>query len=283
MAKKRYLKHHPKVERGGGTVALIGMGPSITSYLTETLTQEYQPNHCDEVWAINMSANVIRHDVVIWMDNLADQEDFKPGLFAALRSYGTPVLTTKATRSVVPNSYDFPIDEVTALSMPIFGKPYFNNGVAMAIAYAIWKGVKTLKMYGCDFTYPNRNYAEGGRGCTEAWMALASASGMQIVLPESTSLFDAVEVGKGVYGYAEQPIINMPDGSKYDPTTLKMTPPHEAVEKEVIMEETGEVVAEYKPEDSSPKKRKTKDAVQRRIPRANGSAAAVAGSAGIHG
>lgn len=239
--KKRYLEHHPK------TVALVGMGPSIGSMFNECLTQEFHPGKWDEVWTINMASMLVRHDVVIWMDDLDDQEKFKPGLFACLRRWGQPVITTKADRTIVPNSYDYPIDEVTALSMPIFGKPYFNNGVAMAIAYAIHKKVKRLCLYGCDFTYPNRNYAESGRGCTEAWLAVASMHGMELVLPEKTSLFDAVEPEKGVYGFKEQPKITLPDGRIYDPSTGQV---YEPVKKEV-KKEVKKPEGEYRPEDSS--------------------------------
>lgn len=201
----RVLKHSPK------TVALVGMGPSITSMLTETLTQEFAPDWADEVWAINMASNMVWHDVVFWMDDLDQQEKFKPGLFAVMRRRGRPVITTKADRTILPKSYDYPLEEISKLALPIFGHTYLNNGVAMAIAYAIWKQVKTLKLYGCDFTYPNRNYAESGRGCTEAWLALASASGMTIVLPDKTSLFDAVD--RKIYGYAEQPAPYVPENS----------------------------------------------------------------------
>jgi hypothetical protein len=279
MAKRRFLKHHPKVEQRKGTVALIGMGPSLTSFLTDCLTQEYEPNHADEVWAINMASNVVWHDVVIWMDDLDQQEQFKPGLISALRRRKKPVLTTVSKRDIVPLSYDIPIDELTALSIPIFGKAYFNSGVALAIAYAIYKGVKTLKLYGCDFTYPDRNYAEAGRGCTEAWMALASASGMNLVLPEATSLFDAVEVDKGIYGYTEQPIINLPGGSKYYPGEGGRI---DHVTEPAITEESGEYVAEDTSPEGSKKVTKDKeDAVQRRVPRTNGSAAPASGSAGL--
>ena len=185
---RRFLKHNPK------TVALVGMGPSVGAMFNECLTQEFQPDWADEVWAINMASNLVWHDVVIWMDDLDDQEKFKPGLFSNLRRRGRPVITSKAYPEIVPESYDWPVDECASLSMRIFGKPYFNNGVAMAVCYAWIKGVKTLKMYGCDFTYPDRNYAEGGRGCTEAWMAAALQSKeMDIILPAKTSLFDAIE------------------------------------------------------------------------------------------
>lgn len=206
--KKIFLNHSPKV------VALVGMGPSIVDIFNETLTQECSTQWCDEVWAINMVSNIVEHDMVIWMDDLEQQQNFKPGLFDLLRRRGKPVLTSIARRDIVPTSYDYPLDEVAAISIPIFGKPYLGNGVAMGIAYALYKGVEVLKIYGCDFTYPNRNFAEEGRACTEAWITLASMRGMRIHLCPSTSLFDTTG-DKGIYGYAKQPEITLPDSTKF--------------------------------------------------------------------
>lgn len=203
-----HLKHNPKV------VALVGMGPSIVDILSETLTQECSPTWCDEVWAINMVSNAIQHDVVFWLDDLEQQQNFKPGLFDLLRRRGKPVITSVARRDVVPNSYDYPLDEICATAIPAFGKPYLTNGVAMAVAYAMWKGVETLKIYGCDFTYPNRNFAEEGRACVEAWITLANLKGMSVQLSPTTSLFDTVS-DHGVYGYAVQPEITLPNGVKF--------------------------------------------------------------------
>ena len=201
----RHLTHNPK------TVILVGMGPSIQDLFSETLTQEMIPEHHDEVWVINMVANLVRHDVVFWMDDLKSQFEFRPGLIKLLARYGTPVISAKAYPDLVPNSYDFPIQEVSEIGIPLFGKPYLNNGVAMAVAYAIHRGVKNLKIYGCDFTYPNRDYAESGRACVEAWISIACQKGMNIGLAPHTSLFDMVKDG-GIYGYTEQPQIKMPDG-----------------------------------------------------------------------
>lgn len=239
---KRYLDHNPE------TVALIGMGPSITDVFPETLTQEFMPDWADEIWAINMVSNIFRSDVVFWMDDLHQQETFKPGLLSSLRRRNVPVITSKAYPEIVPESYDFPLDEVATISMPVFGKPYMNNGVAQAIGYAIWKGVKSMKIYGADFSYPNRDYAESGRACVEAWITLACAKNlMEIKLCPNTSLFDAVE-DKGIYGYAEEPIITLPDGSQWQ---------HQSGKKPQV----------YRPEDSSghPLEEKA-DVVQGRLP-----------------
>ena len=207
---KRYLDHSPE------TVALIGMGPSIADLFTETLTQEFMPDFADEFWTINMASNMVHSDVIFWMDDLEQQDKFRPGLMSVLRRRGVPVITSRSCPELVPNSYDYPIDEAVALALPIFGKPYLNNGVALAIAYALVKGVKVLKIYGADFSYPNRDYAESGRACVEAWVTVACMRNppMEVRLCPKTSLFDAV-IDKGIYGYAKQPLITLPDGTEY--------------------------------------------------------------------
>lgn len=245
---KRYLDHSPH------TVALIGMGPSLTDFISETMTQEFLPDFADEFWTINMASNSIHSDLIFWMDDLAQQERFKPGLMAVLRRRGVPVMTSKAYPEIVPNSYDYPLDEVAAIAIKTFGKPYLNNGVAMAIAYALVRGVKVMKIYGADFSYPNRDYAESGRACVEAWIAHACTNEqMEIRLCPRTSLFDSV-LDKGVYGYDKQPLITLPNGDVYQ---------HKS---------PGEITAAYVAEDSSgqPPKEKADDRLQRGIPGVGG-------------
>ena len=176
----KYLDHNPK------KVALVCMGPSCTDYMQYVLTQEFNPYWVDEVWAINMAANAFRFDVCFWMDDLEQQKQFRPMLMEALRQFNKPVITSKRYPKIVPKSFDFPIQEVGSLALKEFGMPYLNNGVAMAVAYAIWKKVETLFLYGADFTYPNRDYAESGRACVEMWLGLACARGMKLGLPPGT-------------------------------------------------------------------------------------------------
>lgn len=202
---KKLLKHAPK------KVALVCMGPSATDYLTKTLTQEFDPYWVDEVWTINMASNPFRCDLVFWMDDLIEQEKFRPKLFVALRKFGMPVITSVARPEVVPNSYDYPIEQICDMAIPVFGKPYLNNGVAMALAYAMLIGVQDLTIYGADFSYPNRDYAESGRACVESWITFAGIKGMNIQLCPSTSLMDSVK-DHGIYGYAEQPRVVLSDG-----------------------------------------------------------------------
>lgn len=248
MSAPRYLDHAPH------TVALIGMGPSITDFIAETMTQEFLPNFADEFWTINMASNMVHSDLVFWMDDLKQQERFKPGCIAVLRRKGVKVMTTKSYPEILANSYDYPLDKVAALAIKTFGKPYLNNGVAMAIAYALVIGVKVMRIYGADFSYPNRDYAESGRACVEAWIALACAKEMmEIRLCPKTSLFDSV-LDKGIYGYATQPDITLPNGDKYQ------------------YQSPGEITAAYVAEDSSgqPPKELKDDGIRGNVPGTEG-------------
>lgn len=139
-------------------------------------------------------------------NNVRDESATLAGLIQMLDRHGTPVITAHRRPDYVRNSFDYPIDEVCNIGIPVFGKPYLNNGVAQAIAYAIWKGVEHLKIYGCDFTYPNREYAEEGRACVESWITLAITKNIQIGLPTHTSIMDMVKPPL-IYGYAEPPEI----------------------------------------------------------------------------
>ena len=204
----KLLDHKPK------SVALVCMGPSVVDYLTATLTQEFNHRWVDEVWVINMGCNPFRADVVFWLDDLAQQQKFRPPLMDALNHFGMPVITSKAYPDIVPNSYDCPISPIAAMGTEILGKPYLNNGVAMAIAYALHIGVKRMCIYGADFSYPNRDFAESGRGCTETWVTIAGMKGMEIALCPGTSLMDTVK-DHGIYGYSVQPEIRLNNGRIY--------------------------------------------------------------------
>lgn len=221
------LDHSPK------SVAILGMGPSLVGWLQDTLTQELTIEWADEVWAINMAANACWHDVVFWMDDLKDQEEFRPPLFELLRKRGRPIITSIPYPDIV-ESYGYPLGEVVEISLEILGKPYLNNGVAMAVAYAVWKQVKRIRIYGADFTYPNRTYGEQGRACTEFWLQVAMNRGAEVSMPHNTSLFDT-HGDTGIYGYKEQPLIHLPNGDTY---------------KYLTEAEVGSQVG-YKPEDSS--------------------------------
>lgn len=276
MPAKVYLPHKPR------SVALICMGPSVLDYLSSTLTQEYTTAFADEVWALNMSANTFNHDVCFWMDDLASQNSFRAGLIDALRKRGKPVITCTRYPDLVPTSYDYPIEDVGRLAIPIFGKPYLNNGVAMAIAYAIHIGVRKMKIFGADFSYPNRDFAESGRACVESWITVASGLyKMAIELSPNTSLLDTVK-DDGIYGYIDQPAITMPDGQQFKYVRAETATGGKGKYRGGDIVSTPPVTG-YQPEDSSRGHHAIPEHVPGGEPAGSGDAAADAGLAAAQG
>jgi len=79
---------------------------------------------------------------------------------------------------------------------------YFNSTAAYAVALAIAIGVKRITLFGFDFTYPNAHHAEQGRACVEFLLGIAKARGIEIGLPDSTSLMDGCTTREArFYGY----------------------------------------------------------------------------------
>ena len=208
----------PLVGQGGdklsALITLVGEAPEyVPAERYELIIEEFKT-------LLNHDLAGVAYQTIRSMMMLVDQDKkgAKPdesrslkGLIEVLDSTGIPVITAHRKPDFVKNSFDYPIDEISDLAMKFFGKVYLSNGVAMAIAYAMWKGVKRMKIYGCDFTYPNRNFAETGRACVESWICYANSVGMNIDLAPHTSLMDnAGDIG--IYGYAEQPTVYLNDG-----------------------------------------------------------------------
>ena len=82
------------------------------------------------------------------------------------------------------------------------GHGYLNNTAAYAMAYAIYDGASKVSIFGCDYTYPNAHDAERGRGCLEFWIGYARARGIEVLVPQTSSLLDALHpANERLYGY----------------------------------------------------------------------------------
>lgn len=192
-------------------VAILGLGPSINQYLEFTKRNGSRKTLCDEVWGINALGDVFLCDKIFHMDDVRIQEvraAAKPSSNIAamlewLQTTTTPVITSRAHPDY-PALQEFPLEDV--LNKLQFD--YFNSTAAYAVAYAIHVGVKELSLFGIDFTYPNAHDAEKGRGCVEFWLGIASARGIKIRLPQTTSLMDAILPRMDrLYGYDTQEVV----------------------------------------------------------------------------
>lgn len=186
-------------------VVILGLGPSLESYVDIVKRLGNRHKFADQVWAINAVGSVIQCDAVFHMDDVRIQEirsKARPRSNIAamtdwLKTHPGPVFTSRAHPDY-PGLVEFPFEQV----INELGYAYFNNTAAYAVAYAIYIGAKKISIFGCDYTYPNAHDAEKGRGCMEFWIGYAAAKGVQLSIPRGSSLMDAmVPESRKYYGY----------------------------------------------------------------------------------
>ncbi len=186
-------------------VAVLGLGPSVGTYLELTKRAGGRRAYCDETWSINALGDVFNSDIIFHMDDVRIQEvraaANPQGNIAAMLSWmrttSVPIMTSRK-HADYPSLIEFPLSEVIGK----FGYPYFNSTAAYAIAYAAYIGVQRLSVFGFDFTYANAHHAEKGRACVEFWLGIAAGLGIRTVIPHVSSLMDACNQQEDrLYGY----------------------------------------------------------------------------------
>ena len=223
-------------------VAIVGLGPSCVSLFEMTRRLGGLSAYCDEVWGLNAIGDVLRCDRIFHMDDMRVQEAraaAKPdsniaAMVAWLRDNPGPVYTS-IVREGYPGHVAFPLEDVlNASGDSNGGAPYFNSTAAYAIAYAIHIGVKRISLFGLDYTLPNRHKAEQGRACCEFWLGIAAARGIQITIPEMSSLMDGCANDRDrLYGYdcVDVHFHDLPGGGLKVEFVERATPSAEEVEK----------------------------------------------------
>lgn len=186
-------------------VCILGLGPSLESYIDLTKRMGGRSAFSDEVWSINSLGNIIQCDKVFHMDDVRIQESRAQAapdsniaeMLKWMRKHPGPIITSRAHPDY-PGLVEFPLEAV----MNTLGYAYFNGTAAYAIAYAIYYGATKISLFGCDFTYPNAHQAEKGRACVEFWLGIAAARGIKIAIAEKSTLMDTCEnSGNNFYGY----------------------------------------------------------------------------------
>lgn len=212
-------------------VSIVGLGPSCATFFELTRRLGGVSAWCDEVWGINAIGDVLKCDRIFHMDDVRVQEiraAAKPdGNIAAmlkwLKTAPGPVYTS-IVRDGYPGLVAFPLEDVLNRKHDSNGgAPYFNSTAAYAIAYAVHIGVKRISLFGLDYTLPNRHDAEKGRACCEFWLGIAAARGIEITVPDSSSMMDACEKPEHrLYGYdcVDVQLSDQEDGS----VKVSMTP-----------------------------------------------------------
>lgn len=198
-----------KQEKYAGTipesVAILGLGPSLSEFVDVTKRLGGSSALVDEVWGINALGDVIKCDRVFHMDDVRIQEvraKARPDgniakMLGWLKQHPGPIYTSRV-HDDYPGLVGMPIEDM--INNLHFA--YFNSTAAWAIAYAIHIGVKKIALFGIDFTYSNSHQAEKGRACCEFWIGIAAQRGIKIQLPRSTTLMDSIETQQDrFYGY----------------------------------------------------------------------------------
>ncbi len=192
------------------SVALVAMGASSSDYINRCAQAGGRKAIADETWAVNAMGEIVEHDRLFVMDDLSELvhdagigKNVAGGMVRWLPSHPGPVYMIK-TYPQVPGGTEYPVEDV----LNCVGFPYINNSVAYAVAYAMLLDVKALKMFGCDFTYPNQPHVgESGRGCVEWLLGIAGSRGMHIEVSDSTTLMDAYKpMEKRLYGF-DEPVV----------------------------------------------------------------------------
>jgi SAM-dependent methyltransferase len=191
-------------------VAIIGLGPSCAAFFELAKGLGGASAYCDEVWGINAIGDVLKCDRIFHMDDVLVQEaraKERPGSNIAamvkwLKTHPGPVYTSRV-RPGYPGLVAFPLEDVLNGGHDSNGgAPYFNSTAAYAVAYAVHIGVKRISLFGIDYTLPNAHKAEQGRACVEFWLGIAAARGIEITVPEQSSLLDAcAPEAERLYGY----------------------------------------------------------------------------------
>lgn len=198
----------PHYERPVSTdkhICILGLGPSLESYVDLTKRLGGRSAFCDEVWGINSLGDVIQCDKVFHMDDVRVQEirakaapdSNIDNMIKWLKSHPGPIFTSRL-HSDYPGLVEFPLEDV----IKHLGYAYFNSTAAYAVAYAVHVGATKISLFGCDFSYANSHIAEKGRGCVEFWLGIAAARGISLAVAEHSSLMDTNEPKETrLYGY----------------------------------------------------------------------------------
>ena len=186
------------------SVTILGMGLSAHTYLIEACTLGGRKNVTEEVWTISAIGGVVAHDRAFVMDDMKaimeknpDEGVNVPGMISWMKEH-PGILYTSRIYPEYPGSVAYPIKEV----IEHFRFPYLNNSVAYAVALAVYMGVKQIRLYGCDFTYPDRHAGETGRACVEFYLGIAHERGINVHCAMNSTMLDAfLPPERRLYGY----------------------------------------------------------------------------------
>lgn len=114
--------------------------------------------------------------------------EWRPEEIPEINRQGISVITSHLHKAL-PNAIVFPLEE-----MPV---KYFNNTIAYMIAYAIYKRVTEIDMYGVVLA--NHDEYAYQRPCIEFWIGHALAKGIKVKVHGYTTI-ECFRANENLYG-----------------------------------------------------------------------------------
>lgn len=200
------------------TVLLHALGPTRHDLYDLHCRHEPMPDlmQFDELWSLNSGVNLfggrVQYDLLWVMDNLEGEARRLPAymdhLMAWSDRFNAPIITSDAGRwRDAERVHEYPLADV----VKHYGRKhlYFHNSIPFIIAYACWIGVERLTMFGVDYDHPTLKGNEEDRPNAEYWVGVARAMGMDVIVPNTTTLLNARK-GTWIYGYPNNQLPPLP-------------------------------------------------------------------------
>ena len=216
-------------------IAIVGLGGSYADYIAARVaSQEF-----DEIWGINCIGGIIHVDKTFMMDPASrfietENAGSQTGIAREFLNKNKAPIFSCAKHPDFSAIEQYPLEDVVKST----GYCYFNNTVAYAIAYAVWKQVEKISLYGIDFTYKNVNMAESGRACCEFWCAIAVSKGIKLEVAHRSGLLDTnVPDNEKLYGYhrLDDPLVQTVENGHILITKQSDIEPPEPVESDPVI------------------------------------------------
>ena len=211
------------------SVAIVALGPSMKRHFSdqEKAANDGQSRLTDELWTINRGAFWLKGvNLIFSMDSFKVREEtFGKTAVQRFASLDTKIITSEYDPDY-PRSEPYPLKQVEE-ALPWGGiEPckVLNNTVNFAIAYALWRKVTHLRLYGCEFFtrptklvedeahqpwwhkwYMEENLApicEPGVEGAAFLLGVAAAQGVEVTIPGNSTLLDH-DLPSFYYGYRD--------------------------------------------------------------------------------
>lgn len=185
-----------------------------------------------EVWTLNKALRSIKADFGFVLDDLVGENNKDQVYVKDLGNLNIPLLTTTIdepvkdiTKDHLSEWHEYPIHGIrdslgntfgdlykgagnfTDKDRAIMGRDllYMKNSLPMILAYAWYIGVRTVFLWGADYTHPAGQRREDDQPNAEFWVGFLKGQGVQVILSGDTTLC-SIRDGRDLYGYgARQP------------------------------------------------------------------------------